>query len=344
VIGSSAYGARLENDRAYAQRTLAELGFSTAKTFEFSDPNAATQFIDQRPARYVLKSNGPDAPTFVGRLSTGKDVQAVLEADGKFVGSSFVLMDFVDGIEMGVGAYFNGTDFLEPACLDWEHKRFFPGDLGELTGEMGTVVTYSRTKLFFDRTLGKMATHLRENGYCGYINLNTIVNERGIWPLEFTCRFGYPGYAILDPLQRTKWADLLRAMLNRSTLQFDTEPGFAVGIVITTPPFPYSREAVNEPVGLPVLFEGVLSPERRHLHYGEVGLRNGVLVTSGTSGYTLVVTGTGETIEAARDAANDLVAKVLVPNARYRRDIGVRLIEGELRTVQSLGLLDVDPA
>jgi phosphoribosylamine--glycine ligase len=344
VIGSSAYGARLENDRAYAQRTLAELGFSTAKTFEFPDPNAATQFIDQRPARYVLKSNGPDAPTFVGRLSTGKDVQAVLEADGKFVGASFVLMDFVDGIEMGVGAYFNGTDFLEPACLDWEHKRFFPGDLGELTGEMGTVVTYSRTTLFFDRTLRKMATHLRENGYCGYINLNTIVNERGIWPLEFTCRFGYPGYAILDPLQRTKWANLLRAMLNQSTLHFDTEPGFAVGIVITTPPFPYSREAVNEPVGLPVLFEGVLSRERRHLHYGEVGLRNGVLVTSGTSGYTLVVTGTGETIEAARDAANDLVAKVLVSNARYRRDIGVRLIEGELRKVQSLGLLDVEPA
>jgi phosphoribosylamine---glycine ligase len=341
VIGSSAYGARLENDRTYAQCILAELGLSTANIFEFNDPTTAKQFIDQRPARYVLKANGPDAPTFVGRHSAGTDVQAILEANGKFVASSFVLMDFIEGVEMGVGAYFNGEHFLEPACLDWEHKRFFPGDLGELTGEMGTVVTYSRSKRFFNRTLAKMASLLRENGYCGYINLNTIVNEEGIWPLEFTCRFGYPGYAILDPLQKTSWADLFRSMLTRSTISFDTESGFTVGIVITTPPFPYYRDMVPVPVGLPVLFDGDLSPdELRHVHYGEVALQNGMLVTSGASGYTLVVTGMGQTIEAARDAANVLANKVIVANARYRRDIGARLIEGEFAKVEALGLLD----
>ena len=68
---------------------------------------------------------------------------------------------------------------------------------------MGTVVTYERTGMFFRRTLASEALLLKENGYCGYINLNTIVNSEGIWPLEFTCRFGYPGYAILAPLQRT---------------------------------------------------------------------------------------------------------------------------------------------
>lgn len=341
VIGGGTYGARLENDRVYAQRVLAELGLVTPPIFEFSDVDEATRFIDQRPARYVLKSNGPDAPSFVGRHQMGADVRAMLVSGEKVVAPSFVLMEFIDGVEMGVGAYFNGEDFLEPACLDWEHKRFFPGDLGELTGEMGTVVTYSRTKRFFDRTLAKIAPLLRANRYCGYINLNTIVNQEGIWPLEFTCRFGYPGYAILDPLQKTSWANLFRGMGTRSALRFDTEPGFAVGIVITTPPFPYSRDTVPVPVGLPLLFEGDLSPaEQRHVHYGEVALRNGVLVTSGASGYTLVVTGTGQTIEAARDDANALAAKVVVANARYRTDIGTRLIKGEFATVEALGLLD----
>jgi phosphoribosylamine---glycine ligase len=341
IIGGGAYGARLENDHAYAQRVLAELGLATTSIFEFSDVDEAKQFIDQRPARYVLKSNGPDAASFVGIHKSGADVRAVLAADWKGSAPSFILMDFIEGLEMGVGAYFNGEEFLEPACLDWEHKRFFPGDLGELTGEMGTVVTYSRSKRFFDRTLAKMAPLLRANGYCGYINLNTIVNEEGIWPLEFTCRFGYPGYAILDPLQKTSWADLFRAMLTRSTLCFDTAPGFAVGIVITTPPFPYGRDTVSVPVGLPVLFDRDLSQaEQRHVHYGEVALHNGGLVTSGASGYTLVVTGTGATIEAARNAASALADKVVVANARYRRDIGTRLIEGEFDKIDALGLLD----
>jgi phosphoribosylamine---glycine ligase len=344
VIGSSAYGARLENDRAHAQQILSALGLSTAPVFEFTQPDEARRFIDRCPARYVIKSNGPNAATFVGRHREGVDVSAMLATDHRYEESSLILMEFVEGIEMGVGAYFNGEDFLEPACLDWEHKRFFPGDLGELTGEMGTVVTYSRSKGFFDRTLGKMRPLLKENGYCGYINLNTIVNESGIWPLEFTCRFGYPGYAILEPLQRTSWSDLFRLMLDRTAIRFDTEPGFAIGIVITTPPFPYNREDVAEPVGLPVLFDDDLSPDqRRNVHYGEVGLSGGVLVTSGASGYTLVVTGTGETIAAARDAANVLAGKVVIPNARYRSDIGQRLIyQDELAKLQAWGILDFD--
>ena len=345
VIGGSAFGDLLENDRAYAQRVLADAGLSIARNWEFADRRAALDFIDNHPGRYVLKFNGPDAAidNYVGRLADGRDVRAFLDqlAAGKDLQASFVLMEFIEGIEMGVGAFFDGEKFLSPACLDWEHKRFFPGDLGELTGEMGTVVTYMRSRRFFERTLARLENLLRDNGHCGYVNLNTIVNARGIWPLEFTCRFGYPGFAILTPLQDILWGELLAAMIGKTRASFEAHPGFCVGIVLTTPPFPYPRSQVDEPVGLPVIFDGELTKEdKRNLHYCELGLDAGELVTTGIYGWAMVVTGVGESIAAAQQRANRLAERVLIPNVRYRQDIGDRLSAGDYARVEELDLLD----
>ncbi|MBR1153589.1 hypothetical protein [Bradyrhizobium sp. JYMT SZCCT0428] len=345
VIGGSAYGDRLENDRAFAQHILADIGLKTAKVFEFSDLARADAFLARRPGRYVLKFNGPSfgaKDNYVGRLSSGLDVMAVLQAKASRLhdGSSFILMEHVEGVEMGVGSYFDGKEFVGNACLDWEHKRFFPGNLGELTGEMGTIATFDRSQRFFEQTLKPMAPLLSAGGYCGYINLNTIVNSSGIWPLEFTCRFGYPGFAVLGPLQETKWADLF-AVMNGHPGQVRMRPGFCAAIVLTTPPFPYDRKAVEEPVGLPVIFDGELTPdEHNHLYYGEVGLSKGRLVTSGQYGWTMVATGTAKSIEDARIKAGALADKVVVPNVRYRRDIGSNLIERDFRLVEDLYLFD----
>jgi phosphoribosylamine---glycine ligase len=98
---------------------------------------------------------------------------------------------------------------------------------------------------------------------------------------------------------------------------------------------------VDEPVGFPVLFEGELTGEqRRNLHYCELGLEDGELVTSGLYGWAMVVTGVGETISLAQRRANELADRVLIPNVRYRRDIGARLIAGDYARVERLGLLD----
>ena len=254
-------------------------------------------------------------------------------------------MDHIDGIEMGVGAYFDGWHFLRPACLDWEHKRFFAGDLGELTGEMGTVATFDRTRAFFDRTLALIEPHLREAGHVGYVNINTIVNEAGIWPLEFTCRFGYPGYAVLDPLQALDWAELLQMMVRGQGGTISVRKGFSVGVLLTTPPFPYSRKEIDEPVGLPIHFADTLDvQDHRNLHAGEVGMESGRLVTSGLYGWTLVATGVGATIAEAQAEAYARARRVFVPNVRYRLDIGSRLIGGDYARLEALDLLDPIPS
>jgi phosphoribosylamine--glycine ligase len=91
---------------------------------------------------------------------------------------------------------------------------------------------------------------------------------------------------------------------------------------------------------MPVCFRRALDDrERDSIHYGEVAMRDGQLVTAGMIGYIAVVTGVGDTIEAAREKAYSVAHEVVVPNARYRHDIGEKLIREDLNTLRGLGWL-----
>jgi phosphoribosylamine--glycine ligase len=347
VVGGSALGDRLENDRAFGQAALAQVGLTTAPAHSFDDFDAAIAYIRAHPRRYVFKLNGSAASSwrnYVGQAPDGSDVVALLRGQAARMASidlsdaSFLLMDHVSGIETGIGAYFNGQEFLEPACLDWEHKRFFNANLGELTGEMGTLVTYEHSDTLFALTLKKLAPLLRDGGYVGYINLNTIINAQGVWPLELTCRFGYPGFAVLDTLQPAGWAALFRSLRERTTTHLPTAGGFAIGVVLTVPPFPYAYGYAEISKGLHIAFDAELgADEQRRLHLGEVARPDGQLIASGRVGYLMVATGAGASVEAAQQQAYSLARKVYVPNLRYRTDIGDGFIATGRDTLSTLG-------
>ncbi|HZY17871.1 MAG TPA: phosphoribosylamine--glycine ligase [Ramlibacter sp.] len=348
VIGGSALGDRLEADREFGQQVLRDAGLKTAASHRFTDYAAATRFLREHPGRYVLKFNGADGArtrNFVSEMEDGCDVLALLSlyaaraAAGEAV--DFVLMQHVEGVEVGVGAYFNGREFLQPACIDFEHKRFFPGELGELTGEMGTIVSYRGATRLFEAALAPVAPLLREGGYVGYINVNLIANADGLWPLEFTSRFGYPGFAICEALHEEPWEAIFRRMLRRDGLAIATRRDFACGIVLSVPPFPYRHgyEALSK--GAPICLRDSLgASDREHLHFAEVARLDGQLVTSGATGYVGVATGVGATVESANAEALRIARGVVVPNLRYRRDIGERVARGDLVRLQSLGWYD----
>jgi phosphoribosylamine--glycine ligase len=331
VVGGSALGDRLEQDREYGQQVLRDAGMTTAAAHPFTDFDTAIAFVRAKPGRYVLKFDGSDLPpnmNYVGSREDGGDIVAMLSRhrrtweDDYDDPPRFILMDYVSGVETGLGAFFDGRAFVGPVNLDWEHKRLFPGDVGELTGEMGTVVTYRDGEKLFDATLAGLAPLLRTAGHVGYVNLNTIINERGVWPLELTMRFGYPGFAILSALFAGPCGDMLMRIAIGDPTPAATYDGFAVGVVLTMPPFPHDHGYEDLSKGTPILVPELTDEEREHVHFGEVGLVDGELVATGIVGYTMVVTGRGPSIEAAQQAAYDLARRIAIPNVRYRNDIG----------------------
>lgn len=343
VVGGSAYGDRLENDRAFGQSVLREMGLPVAASTAFDGPAQALEWLARNPGRHVLKFDDGARTTFVGDHPEGADTAFMLRRAGASAGR-VLLMRRLEGVEVGIGAYFDGREFLRPACIDFEHKRFFPGEMGEMTGEMGTLASFEHSERLFEETLGRAAPLLARAGHVGYVNLNLIVDEQGTWPLEFTCRFGNPGFAVLAAMQRDGWGDLLARMADGGAERFAALPGWSVAIVLTVPPFPAVSPDSPPDDDAPVFFlqtpEGA---EAAHYHFVDMRREGGQLLGHRRSGHLMIVTGTGADVPAAQEAARARARNVVAPELRWRADIGDRFLHGEAARLRRLGWLPAAP-
>ncbi|HNR18832.1 MAG TPA: phosphoribosylglycinamide synthetase C domain-containing protein [Bacteroidia bacterium] len=333
VVGGSRYTDKLEDDRTFGQEELKKYGVNIIPFQEFTSFDDAIRFVQSNPSRYVIKPSGEAQNykrlLFVGEEEDGKDVVQMLEAYKKTVADKvkiFQLQKRVTGVEVAVGAFFNGNKFMTPINVNFEHKKLFPGNIGPATGEMGTTMYWSEPNKLFAATLQKMETKLREEKYTGYMDVNCIVNSQGIYPLEFTARFGYPTISIQQEGINIPFSEFLYGMADGTLNEFKTKKGFQLGVRICMPPFPFNDDQTyNTHTKDSVImfkkknFEGI--------HIEDVKLVNGEWMVAGSSGVIMIVVGTGSTMKQAKAQAYSRVANVMIPGMYYRDDIGERWIE-----------------
>jgi phosphoribosylamine---glycine ligase len=333
VVGGSAYSDRLEDDRAFGQAELKAAGVSIIPQENFTSFDDAIAYVRMRPDRYVIKPSGAAQNRkqllFVGEDDDGKDVLQVLE-DYKRAWADkiqeFQLQKHIAGVEVAAGAFFNGQEFVYPISVNFEHKKLFPGDIGPSTGEMGTSHFWSEPNKIFNATLRKMESRLAAESYVGYIDVNCIVNSNGIYPLEFTARFGYPTICIQQEAMITPIGELLYKMAEGTITRFKGRAGFQVGVRVVVPPFPFkdretfesnSKDAV-------IIFK---RPNRDGLHIEDVKTVNDEWVVTGSSGVVLIAVGMGTTMKQAQRQAYSRIDNIMIPNMYYRKDIGDRWAE-----------------
>ncbi|MBI3840406.1 MAG: phosphoribosylamine--glycine ligase [Thaumarchaeota archaeon] len=330
VFGGSPYTDKLELDREFGQSELNQVGVDVLPSWNFTSFDEAIEFVKGNPDRYVLKPSGKAQNEkellFIGQEVDGKDVLQVLEhykVNWSKKIKEFQIQKFAEGVEIAVGAFFNGKDFVMPICVNFEHKRLFPYELGPSTGEMGTMIYYTRNSPVFDRTLLKMKEKLAASKYVGYIDINCIANGKGIWPLEFTSRLGYPTISIQMEGITSDWGAFMSDLALGKEAQLKTKKGYQVGVVVAVPPWPFEDEKAFRKYS-----EGATILFRRQsldgIHIGEVKLEEGDWHIAGNSGYALVVTGSGATMSDAVERVYQNVKNVMIPNMFYRTDIGQR--------------------
>lgn len=333
VVGGSAYTDKLEDDREFGQMEMKRMGMNILPHWDFTDYDEALKFISGNPGRYVYKPSIDVATDwkgllFIGKEEDGKDLHQILSSNKTVLSKkirSFQLQKFASGVEVGCAAFFSGKDFIMPINIAFEHKRLFPGEIGPMTGEMGTSMFWCGANNLFHATLEKMLEPLRESGYVGYIDINCIVNARGIYPLEFTCRFGYPTISIQQEGVLSEWGEFMHAIANHKPYELRTKKGFQIGVVIATPPFPYEdKSEVDIYKDTSVLFK---KPNYEGVHLGDIKMTDSTMKIAGNCGYDLVVTGSGTTMEDARRMAYNRIDNIMILNMFYRTDIGATWAE-----------------
>ncbi|MBS3069273.1 phosphoribosylamine--glycine ligase [Candidatus Micrarchaeota archaeon] len=330
VIGGCAYTDKLENERNFGQAELKDAGVNILPSWNFESFDAAIDFIKQNPGRYVIKPNG-DAQnekelSFIGQEEDGIDLLYMLERYKKSWAKkikSFQLQRFAAGVEVAIGAFFNGHEFTTPININFEHKKMFPGEVGPNTGEMGTTMFWCPLNKLFYETLAKMQAKLAACGYIGYIDLNCIANSKGIYPLEFTSRFGYPTISIQMEGVLSPWGEFLYALASGEKCELKTKRGFQIGVVIATSPFPFSDKSAFKKYSedAAIIFK---KPMNDGVHPGDVKLEDGEWKLAGESGYALIITASASTMEDARRLVYNKVQNIMLPNMFYRNDIGTK--------------------
>ena len=171
-----------------------------------------------------------------------------------------------------------------------------------------------------------MENKLKEEGYIGYIDLNCIVNHHGIYPLEFTSRFGYPTIMIQQAGMITPIGQFFWDLASGNDPKLKVRSGFQIGVRIVVPPFPFDDDETFDSFSknAVIVFK---KPPTDEMHIEDVKQINGQWLVAGTSGVILVVVGLGQTMKQAQTQVYSRIKNVLIPNMYYRTDIGDRWVE-----------------
>ncbi len=308
VFGPSAAAARIEGSKAFSKEVMEAAGVPTARTLPAQVP-------------CVVKADGLAAGKGVWVCRTQPELDAALRA-AEALGQPFHAEELLEGEEVSIFALCDGRIAL-PLPPAQDYKRIGDGDAGPNTGGMGS---YSPVPRLSDAEVAELVEDVctpvlvelarRGSPFVGALFGGLMLTENGPRVLEFNCRFGDPETQSLVPRLDGDLLETLAAAaagdLRGVTLAASEQA--AVTIVLAGRDYPERSDN-----GTPI--DGIEDAETTGalVFHAGTALHDGHLVTNG--GRILNVTGLGDSIADARDAAYAAAGRIHFDGVRYRSDI-----------------------
>jgi phosphoribosylamine--glycine ligase len=328
TFGGSEFADSLEKDRLYGIRVMEQSGIKVPQYCVFNDSKSAIEFIHAHPdMRMVFKPYGGDEASALTYVSEDSEdllgYIKYLESLKETMWDNVVLQEFKEGVSVDTWGWTDGTKFVPPFIHTIEDKKFMNDDKGPGTGCAGNIVWIEPHEC---RAIREGIARVRPRSLVGLISLNTIVNDEGIWGLEWTPRFGYDDFAAYIHLMGSEVGKLISDFAHgQAPDELDViDEVVAAGVRLSVPPYP-SEPVKEKPLlqtsGLPI--NGIPHRCMKNMYFYEVKLsEDGEFVHSEGIGNLAAVSSIGEDVHDAFDKVYNVVDTVKVPDLQYRTDMG----------------------
>ncbi len=334
-FGPNRAAAQLEGSKAFAKDFLARHRIPTAAYRNFTDVDAAIDYIREQGAPIVVKADGLAAGK--GVILAQTEDEAVAAVRDMLAGNAFgeaghrvVIEELLQGEEASFIVMVDGRHIL-PMATSQDHKARDNGDRGPNTGGMGAyspapVVTAAVHARIMREVIEPTVRGMAADGtpYTGFLYAGLMIGLDGTpRVLEFNCRFGDPE---TQPIMMRLRSDLttlcdaaLDGKLDQIKAQWDPRP--ALGVVLAADGYPGDYRKGDVISGLPAE-----TADAKVFHAGTAP-KDGEIVTAG--GRVLCACALGDTVYKAKLRAYDLVHQIRWDGVYYRTDIGYRAVARE---------------
>lgn len=325
VLGASRFADKLENDRAFGLKVMEDSAILVPLTKEFSDFESGIKYAKEYNGKLVFKPCG-DLPSKLSYVSCdSQDCIDYMKFVKSFYGKeieSFVLQEFIEGAIVSSEFWFDEYGSVGDPNQTIEVKKLLSGDLGPSTGCSGNIVWSSNLN---NDVIQQGIGLLDNNGHVGPIDLNTIVNESGVYGLEWTPRFGLDALPTFMQLLKMDLGELIAGLVNGDLVNIKVDTSnIAAGIRVSIPPYPIEPKTAKEVqkaspnLGAPI--RGLDINDKRVYLY-EVMKKDNKLVHSDGTGVIAVVSDLGRDVKSAFRAPYRILEEAKIPDKQYRDDL-----------------------
>ena len=326
TIGGSELADNLELDRVAGIQFMERCGIRVPPWEHFTDISEGIRYIKKSKKPQVFKPCGDGADKSCTYVSSSKSdlLEYIDVLYARNPQKEFVLQEIVQGTEVSTEMWMNESGYYA-INFTLEAKKFMAGNIGPAVGCAGSVLWMQGEgeNNIFQRGLKKAFEPLRELGYVGMIDLNTIVTDEGVFGIEWTPRIGYDGTCNLTRLLPMDFGDFMwRVASNERIPQLTPRDSFCASIVLSIPPYPTHGPPKMYREGVPIL--GLTTDKLESFFARDVRTEENNadrLETAGVDGWIGSVLAVGPTIHDAFSAANDMVKSLKIPDMMYRNDL-----------------------